>query len=212
MDAVKIGPNRAFRAGPHLIVCGDLQEDWPRAKVLEAGTPDLIYTDPPWNVNLLKGFRTRAKLPPKKLSFNLFLNRLMELSAPAKGPAFFEMSNTTRGLFEDAASRAGGKVTHRWGITYFGDKPGAMIRVTWGRDPALEESPEGMDDDDTPLWVIERQSSEGHLVADFCMGHGLTLKSAHKLGRRFVGIELSPKRVVSALSWCDKQGLEVTEA
>ena len=211
IESVKSGD--VFCAGDHLLICGDLENLDVQRRVLEVGPYALVYSDPPWNVGLLKGFRTNANLPKKRLSFHKFLNKFSSLISEAQGPVFVEMGNATRFDLEGSLIRFGGRVTDRWAITYYRTKPCVLVRAVFGDDPfELSESPEGMDDEHTPKWVIARQSSPGDLVLDPCLGRGCTLRAAHELGRKLVGVELDPKRLAVGIAWLEAQGVEVMAA
>ena len=65
-----------------------------------------------------------------------------------------------------------------------------------------------------PLALLERiikaSSNEGDVVLDPYMGSGTTCVAAAKLGRRFIGLDLTPLAVATAKARLDQAGIDVT--
>ena len=65
---------------------------------------------------------------------------------------------------------------------------------------AFNQELNGMDDEHTPGIAIEHSSEEGDWVFDPCTGLGCTARHAQRLGRRFLGLELHPRRLANTLA------------
>jgi hypothetical protein len=183
-----------WSAGPHLLLCGDLEKR-DHFKLLErAGQPDVVYADPPWNQGNCNTFRTKAGVSGRVSGFDGFLSRLMEVLAHVARPVFCEMGNQNVDVLRAIAERSGANVRGEWGITYYRKHPCRLVHFDFGSETALESSPEGMDDDHTPLWALAHWPA-GSLVFDPVTGRGLSAVSADWLGHRFAGVELNPYRV-----------------
>ena len=50
------------------------------------------------------------------------------------------------------------------------------------------------------------QNEVCNTVADLCTGQGLTAVAAYKLGKRFLGTELNPRRLAVAIDKVNKLG------
>ncbi len=62
-DAAESVPGEVYALGPHRLVCGDATSVTDLEKVMEGAQADLLWTDPPYNVNYQGG--TKAKLTIK---------------------------------------------------------------------------------------------------------------------------------------------------
>lgn len=56
---------------------------------------------------------------------------------------------------------------------------------------------DGMDEADVIHWIAAHE--EATCMGDLCLGLGLVAQAAQKVGRRFVGTEINPKRLAVVL-------------
>jgi hypothetical protein len=203
-DRIPVQPGDTWQVGPHQLVCGDLEASAARQALdLAHGNLALAYTDPPWNASLARGFRTKAGVDGphgRPVNFARLLDRILQAAEPT-GELWCEIGLASEPLLHERATATGATVLGCWPITYYQRHPGRLLRIAWqpcGDLPA-GETPAGLDDQDTPGWVIARRTSPGDLVFDPCCGRGLTAITAAQLDRRFLGVELAPRRAAVTL-------------
>lgn len=194
-----------WELGPHTLVCGDLQAGY--GSMIPA--PDMVYVDPPYNVGLAKGYRTKAGVPNPNMRFEDLIGSIMEAVRGCKGDVYMESGTKEADNICSIMDAHGCKVYNRWNVTYYKKNPAVLIRGSFTKPTKLSESPEGMDDEDTPTWAIAHSSKPGDLIVDTCTGQGNTAVSAHKLGRRFFGTELNPRRLAVTIEKLVKLGCKV---
>lgn len=187
-----------WTVGMHTLVCADHEQASGEAAALLVGTPDIAYVDPPWNSAMLTQFRAKAGLAPG-IDFGSFMLRIIALSGVVSGDVYMEIGKQKLSWLQASLRDAGLTVHDVWPITYYKTKPAFLVRSSMGQAHAVSGSPEGMDDEDTPLWAIEQSSVPGDTVVDFCVGRGLTAMAAQKTGRRCIGIEMHPRRLAVAI-------------
>ena len=85
-----VQPGDVWRAGPHVIACGDLEAGDGLRLVDKFGAPDLVYSDPPWNDGNAGAFRTKAGTP-RQVNFTAFLDQLLTVVRMARRDVFLEM-------------------------------------------------------------------------------------------------------------------------
>lgn len=207
-DRWSVAAGDVWRLGDHVVACGDIELGDGAALLGTYGPADVAYVDPPWNAALATGFRTKANLR-RRVNFTSFLRKLCATLSQVKRDVFIETAHSELFRLEGELLRFKGKVLGKWPITYYHDstKVGALIHAAFGEGSALEDSPAGMDDDDTPAWCLQRTTAVNDTVVDLCLGRGLTLRAAHALNRRALGLELHPRRLAVAIDWAAKQGL-----
>jgi hypothetical protein len=194
-----------WAAGEHRVTCADITITSP---VQVLGTPDLIYTDPPWNQGNVASFYTKAGQKGGGC-FTALREALMRVFQTA-GIVWAEMGKLHIDDFISQMEQAGGKLTHRFACTYYRTKLVYLVRVSFLGGPDLPagvaERIEGADDANTPGLVMAAETW-ARIIMDPCTGRGLTGRTAHKYGRRFIGSELNPRRLANLLSWYADQGL-----
>ena len=94
--------------------------------------------------------------------------------------------------------RPGGLILRQWPITYARATRPCVLHYAGPPVPAVYADPSGLDDADTPSWVLGRFPSG--LVADLTAGRGLTSRCAVESGWASFIIELDGRRVSAALA------------
>lgn len=202
-DRIPVAGGELWAVGDHRVLCGDLEEGAATLALAVAGQPPtLAYTDPPWNAGNARAFRTKAAVDGpqgRPVDFVALLDRVLQ-AARSSGELWCEMGAGTVDVLRQRAQAAGAEVLGGWPITYYRRQPCRLLRISWPpHPPPLSASPAGLDDAHTPAWVIHRRTKPGQLVLDPCCGRGLTGVAAARLGRRFLGIELAPRRAAVTL-------------
>jgi len=205
-----VQPGDVWLAGPHVLVCGDLERGDHMKLLHVVDQPAMAYIDPPWGSALARGFRTKAGVdggPGHRVDFGVLLSLIIQAVKHCSGHAFLEIGRLQEKVLRDAISAGGGRVLDRWDTTYYKRYPCVLIHAGWapGLRPATT-SADGMDDAHTPLWAIEQFSNTGDTVLDVCAGRGLTAISCEAAGRRFVGLELSSYRASVTLTKLEALG------
>lgn len=206
-DLWPVQPGDIWEAGPALLACGDLQ----RGAALELMKDQpiaLFYSDPPWDPGNARSFRTKAGVNTGPVDFNNLLFKVVEAAQLSKGEVYLEMGKRYADELAKIVIGMRGQLVGRWGITYYKKHPMVLFQFDFHGSSVMTtgSSPEGMDDEDTPSWAISRGTKLGDMVADCCMGRGLTCRSAVTNGRRFIGTELHPRRLAVAIQWLSEQG------
>lgn len=205
--AVQVGD--IWEAGPALLGCGDLQKG-AGLELFTGRSIDLFYADPPWDPGNARSFRTKAGLPSGAVDFPDLLTRVVEVAKLTTGDVYLEMGKRYADKLAELVASKGGVQVGRWSITYYRKNPMVLFQFDFGKGErgTLISSAEGMDDENTPTWAIERSTEPGDTVADCCTGRGLTCRSAVQAGRKFIGTELNPRRLAVVVDWLAQNGYQ----
>lgn len=194
-----VKPGDIWGVGPHILACGDIESGAGEALLEKYGPAQLVYSDPPWNAGLASGFRTHAKVP-RKVNFNDFLTRFIELVKHVQGDVWVEMGVGEADRLCAVMKDLGGAQVVKVPITYYRTKPAVLFLFTWRALPNFSTLlvPAGMDDADTPGWVMSKYEKR-ETVFDPCLGMGATLQGADDNGWKCIGLELNPVRLASSV-------------
>ena len=184
-------PDDCWASGPHTYICSSA------FACRRLGGATLVYSDPPWSQGNLASFRTKAGLGRADHTWLDLYGRIVELAELR--PCFIEgglaQSATVQAMLAQAIAGQAGYETRCWPITYYRRHPAVLHYA----GPAIGElDPAGLDDDDTPGYVLSRFPAGE--VADPCAGRGLTSRAAHKAGWSSVSVELHPQRMSAAMA------------
>jgi hypothetical protein len=161
---------------------------------------DLVYTDSPWNTGNLRGFYTKAGQRTAK-TFREFtetlFGHLVNIAAPT---CYLEIGKQNVDAFTKRLADVYPCV-QSWPVTYYRKNPSWLVRGGI-RKAAVDFS--GMDDMNTPGVAMENEAFS--VVADLCMGRGLTAITAFSMSKRFVGTELNARRLAVAIEKVAKMG------
>jgi hypothetical protein len=207
-DKWKVKDGDVWVAGGNVLVCGDI-EKIPIQRLFEKfGTPDLTYVDPPWNKGNLKSFFTKAGFKGAEVDFHKFIRRLIAIVKRTHGPVYIEMGKQNIYTLAVVIKESGGEVLNIWDVTYYRKHPSKLVRAIWGDFPYNKDIDfSDLDDDDTPYEAIEKEPLKpGAIVFDACTGRGLTCRAAYSNKKKFMGIELHPRRLAVAIDWLAEQG------
>ena len=203
---VKVGD--IWQAGPHMLACGDIEQGAAVELVMKAREcPVMTYVDPPYTPALATGFRTKAGVP-RKVDFQALMRDIIRAVGITKGPVLMEMGRQYADEVTALVEQDGGIVVSRWDITYFKKNPAVLLQLGFGHREPMGDLFSGMDDELTPTVAIAAGSTPDALVFDPCTGRGGTCRAAHQLSRRFLGLELHPRRLACALDWLHNHGLQ----
>jgi hypothetical protein len=129
---------------------------------------------------------------------------LIALTQSCTGPVFLECGQQERTRLCACITEAGGTLLGIWPITYYHTHPAILCGFAWTPDVVTPTLPDGMDDDDTPTWVL--QTYRPAAVLDWCMGRGLTAVSADALDIAAYGLELHPRRLAVTIAKLVERG------
>lgn len=177
----------------------------------------VVYSDPPWNPGNEKWWRRHAGAEPPE-DYDHLLDAWCRVIATL-GPehVFVEQSTNARhrGLLIAAVERCPGwrlPLVEEWTV-YYGS-PGSRscarpnVLLHFGHEP-LRGDPTGLRGEAMTACVFDALAlPRGALVADPCMGKGMTSRQAHRCGLDAIGTELASHRLDRTIEWLEKQGYE----
>lgn len=175
-----------------------------RAKrALDGEIADITYSDPPWGPGNLMYWRTHNKetaYPSWPDFLELFCGIVSKNTRP-DGHIFVEMG--LRWVDELAAvMESHGRKEARRSICYYSNPK--LPNVLWYSGPGSNTDPEGMSGVKMTHTALAGVAREGALVFDPCCGKGMTARCALRLGMRFAGVELNPRRAQVTQDWLDR--------
>lgn len=190
------------------VVVGELT--WERAEeALQGGLADITYSDPPWGPGNLMYWRTHnqeTQRPDWGRFLSLFCAIVSGKTRP-EGHIFVEMG--LRWVDELAAEMARhGRQETRRTTCFYGPSSKRLPNVLWYSGPGTTTDPVGMHGEAMTRRALEGVASPGALVFDPCCGKGMTARCATKLGMRFAGVELNPKRAKVTQDWLTSKGVK----
>jgi DNA modification methylase len=211
--------------GRHRVLCGDGTRSEELAKVLDGKSCDLVFTDPPYNVDYSGKGPDKMKLANDNLGleFKTFLRSACDaLLAVAKGPVYICMSSSELATLQSAFGDAGG----HWSTWIIWTKNTFTLgHSDYQRqyEPILYGWREGTkhywcgDRDQSDVWLVDKpvrndlhptmkpvdlvarairnSSRPGNVVLDPFGGAGSTLISCDNLERKARLIEIDPRYV-----------------
>lgn len=184
-----------------MIVVGELTLARARA-ALEDSMADIVYSDPPWGPGNLMYWRTHNG-ETRRPSWPVFLETFCAIvreSTNHSSHVFVEMG--TRWVDELAAqmARNGLVESRRFDCLYGNPK---IPNVLWYSGPGMTTDPSGLSGVKMTMTALRGVASPGALVFDPCCGKGMTTRCSLRLGMRFAGVELNPKRAKVTQEWLD---------
>jgi DNA modification methylase len=213
-------PGDVWLLGPHRLVVGDATDPAAHDALLVSDRPAVIYTDPPYGMNLQTDYTKLGHGRGKRH------DRVIGDDRPFDAAPIIEMYDDVREQFWWGADYyrttipSGGSWVV-WdkrandGDMKLDDLFGAAFELCWSRRThkreiarvlwamahgthvAGEDARRGLHPTQKPVglgtWFLERYSRAGDLVADFYAGSGSTLIACHQTGRRARLIELDPR-------------------
>jgi len=192
-----------YKIGASYYGCGNLTDGMlqPFVAVLEqlGVAPAMLYCDPPWGQGNATSWSTKArKYQADAKPTNVFEDVLLGVADAARWlrgkPTFIEMGKNWKHDLDAVLNGAGLSAATWQEITYYKVKPCLLAHVG-SASTAHGIVPRGMDDEHTPQWAIDAYSDSGDTVFDVTCGQGLTGRTAFRLGRHFVGLEMNTMRL-----------------
>jgi len=169
--------------------------------------PSIIYSDPPWGPGNLLYWRTH-NAETERPCWSDFLRRFCAVASSVIAPSghiFVEMGLRWVDDLAEEMARVGLAERHRWTCYYGAQK---LPNALWYSGPGSTTNPEGLSGVTMTRRALEGVSTPGALVFDPCCGKGMTARCAVRLGMRFAGIELNPKRAAVTQSWLNRQSTQ----
>lgn len=165
------------------------------AAALACELADIIYSDPPWGPGNLMYWRTHngeTRRPDWATFLSTFCS-IVRSSVRPGGHVFVEMGLRWVDDLAEAMRRVGFRESARFGCLY-GPASKRLPNVLWYSGPGTKTDPSGMYGVAMTRRALEGVAAPGALVFDPCCGKGMTARCALRLGMRFAGVELNPRR------------------
>ena len=163
---------------------------------------NLLCIDPPWTTGNLTSFYTKAGMPVRA-DFSTFLLRLFTVIAEiAPKICYVEIGKDALADVILAMRRLYPAVTFYNSMYY--RRPANHCYWVRGGPKRVKRPLDGMDEADIIQWIGAHEDYT--CLGDLCMGRGLVGLAAYAAHRRFVGIELNPKRLSVLVEAIVKQG------
>lgn len=208
-DRYPLEPGAVYSVGDRVILgCGDLEQG-AGERLLEASgwTPTLVVTDPPWNTGNVNSFRTKAGLADRT-QFGVFIRRLIRLIATVD-EVWMEMGKQSQALVTELLLAQGYTVTS-YPSTYYDRHPCLFLHAIRPFRPVVRFDHGIPELDETPLtgWIMDHICDpQEQTVFDPCTGRGLMALEAARVGARFLGLELNPRRLAVTVDRLVQAGL-----
>jgi hypothetical protein len=188
--AYPVSAGETWQLGRHTFICASLLR-------LTSVSADVFYADPPWNNAILRMFERNtpgaAEVPG---GYRALYDSILRLAAGR--PCFIEGSVRQAADVQQLLGWQGGLVLKQWPITYARYSRRCVLHYAGPPVAAIYADPSGLDDSETPGWVLSRFPRG--LVCDLTAGRGLTAILAEKAGWSSVNVELDPRRVSAAMA------------
>lgn len=172
-------------------------------EALEGEDAEIIYSDPPWGPGNLMYWRTHnqeTERPDWEAFIDLFC-RVVSESVVDGGHVFVEMGLRWVDQLAGAMAAVGIQERARW-TCYYGNPK--LPNVLWYSGPGTTTDPSGMSGVAMTRCALEGVARPGALVFDPCCGKGMTARCALRLGMRFAGVELNPRRAAVTRAFLDR--------
>jgi len=188
--------------GSPSLVIGELT----RARAVEALSGQLAqitYSDPPWGPGNLMYWRTHNG-ETNRPSWSEFLELFCDIvssNTERSGHIFVEMGLRWVDELAAAMARFGRSEAARFHCLYGNPK---LPNVLWYSGPGTSLDPSGLSGVKMTHAALDGVAMPGALVFDPCCGKGMTARCALRLGMRFAGVELNPKRAKVTQDWLDR--------
>ncbi len=166
---------------------------------------DMVYIDPPWGTSMVRSFYTKAGIMEESLRPNFhqladaISARIHEI---APRVCYIEMSCRHSDIAKNILSKMYPFV-QSWPIRYYRKHPAVLLR---GGGHCTYADFTGIDDTETPNLAVE--TDRPRILADFCMGRGLSAVAAFENNVAFVGTELNKRRLAVTIDRVAKLGGE----
>ena len=182
---------------------GELSIERAQVAMAGAGGADIIYSDPPWGAGNLKYWRTHNGELESRPDWAVFMATFCQVVAEHRkpsAPVFIEMGQRWADELARAMDAVGIVEAARWTAFYGSPK---RPNVLWFSGPLVPESLILSGGDAMTMSALRSVARPNSVVLDPCCGKGMTARCALKLGMRFRGVELNPKRAAVTRTWCE---------
>jgi DNA modification methylase len=234
-----VKPGDLYVLGDHRLLCGDATKAEDVARLLDGAKADMVFTDPPYGVDIERQLQNDNLAPPEMMAFLRSAFAAL-LASCAPGSAWYVCApHSPIGLaFGVPLSEIGvwrsslvwvknclvmGRADYhyRHEVIYYGWAPGAAHHAVADRTqdtvwefPRPSASPEHPTM--KPVALVERalrnSTSPKQAVLDTFSGSGTTIIAAETLGRRCYAMEIDPKYVQVAIErWQNFTGKEAQQ-
>ena len=202
-DRIPVQFGDVWEAGPHKIICADMQKPQYFDAIEYLGDWDCMWVDPPWNSGNAATFRTKAGIPDK-VDIHELLNIVFKMFDKTKGSIYMEIGKQTFDYAYEYLQKRNGYITQEWDVFYYGNKPCKYIRS--GKE-SIDFDFTHMDEMKVPLPSFKHEINVNKIktVFDCCTGQGLVPVTADKLGLNFIGTDLNNRRIAVSLDKLAKQ-------
>lgn len=181
--------------------------DWTETLPAFMKEADTLFIDPPWNKGNMNTFYTKAGLPHRSFDFHRFsdtLFRRIQEIAPETG--FIEIGKEHLPEY-GVRLKAFYKYVTFYNSSYYHNPANKcyVLHATNTFKKRRYKVLEDMDEEDIIKWVCAHHDYE--CIGDLCMGRGMVGKNAYLNQKRFVGVELNPKRLAVLVHTIQQKGM-----
>ena len=198
------------------MLCADLIDDQSLCKewmIKLRGRVNMIYVDPPWGLSALNSFMTKAGKAHSVLDYNQWSDRFVKYFTLIKDiPIFCEIGRREYRRLVSKMERVGLTVVKTWPIVYHKKNPCFLVYAWYGSNGEVRAvpsgcDPTGMDDEDTPEYMLQsfRGVQDISAVLDMAMGRGTVAVAAVRSGCLAYGIEMNKRRLAVTIERCYKE-------
>ena len=211
----KVKAGEVWQLGEHRLMCGDSTDADAVAKLMNGERADLVFTDPPYGMNLTPNYKSIHKNHQAKAvdyqpiigDQDVFDARfIFDLFEETKemflwGADYFRHTIPLGGgwfVWDKTCGKHEGRIGNEFELCWSKQQhKKEIIRIQWAGFVGMEEEDGArVHPTQKPVrlagWFLSKYSKEGDIVADIFGGSGSTMIACEQLGRKCRMIELDP--------------------
>jgi len=211
-----------FTLGKHRLLCGDATKEGDVKRLMNGDKVDMVFTDPPYGINLDVSFAGMPLIWEKKTLKHKFKDKVIGDNEPFDASCLMSMADEIflfgADYYADTLPNNG--VNGTWYVwdkredEIFDKMWGSPFELIWGSQKRRknfirmrwasffsraesEQSTNRIHPTQKPIalckWFIKKFSKENQIIWDGYIGSGTTLIACEKLNRICYGMEIEPK-------------------
>ena len=207
----KVKRGEIWQLGEHRVMCGDSTSSDDVAKLMKGEKADMLFTDPPYGMNLdtnykdiYKNAKSKTENQKKVIGDDKQFNPTFLLSFCKEifiwGADYFCQTLPINGSWFVWDKKIGkGKIGNEFELCWSKQKhKKEVLEIEWAGFRGMEKDDgKRIHPTQTPItlcnYFIDKFSENGNIIIDLFLGSGSTLIAAEKLKRKCYGMELDEK-------------------